>query len=439
VERDMRTLVAVALFLVPQDNSPLTLVSVAARQEPTKIQLQFSKPVDQATAEQPANYGIEPGVKVEAATRSTLDLRQVTLTVSPLAEGQSYTIGVSHVRDCSTPPGEIHSGERIPFTWVKGLLGSAGREERSGSHRPPMPKFKQPVLFNTPEADAILAALQVYPKNNPWNEDISKAKVHPDSDRMIALIGAGKNLEVNRDMSFILVPRDQPRVDVRIKGYPGESDKGPFPVPENTPIEEWPFNNLSLEVAQKSGGQDRHAIVVDPSAGILYEFYQMFHRGGWESTSEATFDLKTNHPRPRGWTSSDAAGLPIFPSLPRFDEVERGAVEHALRFTVQRSRREFLYPARHHAGNTDSPVVPAMGQRFRLKASVDLSGFPKHALAIALALKKYGMFVADNGGDWHLSTPPDRRLVGLESLRRLKGGDFEVIVTTGENDLGRPN
>jgi hypothetical protein len=165
----------------------------------------------------------------------------------------------------------------------------------------------------------------------------------------------------------------------------------------------------------------------------------MFKRAGWECSSEATFDLKTNHLRPRGWTSSDAAGLPIFPSLPRFDEVERGAVEHALRFTVQRSRREFIYPARHHAATSDSPVAPAMGQRFRLKASVDLSGFPKHALAIAQALKKYGMIVADNGGDWHISTPPDRRMTGLDALRKLKGSDFEVILTTGENDVGRPN
>jgi hypothetical protein len=255
---------------------------------------------------------------------------------------------------------------------------------------------------------------------------------------MIAAIGPGTTLRYNLDMAFVLVPRDQPRVEVRI-AFPAESDKGPYPVPETTPIEGWPMDGKTLEAAQTSGGADRHAIVVDPANGMLYEFYQMFKRTGWEASGEATFDLKSNHLRPRTWSSSDAAGLPIFPALPRYDECERGAVEHALRFTVRKTRREFIYPARHQAGQGDSPAVPAMGQRFRLKAATDLGGFSKHALAIALALKKHGMFVADNGGDWEISVPPDKRLVGLDSLRRLKGSDFEVVVTTGETVLGRPN
>jgi hypothetical protein len=141
--------------------------------------------------------------------------------------------------------------------------------------------------------------------------------------------------------------------------------------------------------------------------------------------------------RPRTWSSSDAAGLPIFPSLPRFEECEAGRVDHALRVTVRTTRRAFVYPASHQAGSTDAASAPAMGQRFRLKAAVDISGFPKHAQAIALALKRHGMMVADNGGDWDLSIPPDARLKGLEALRKLKGGDFEVVVSTGENDAGR--
>jgi hypothetical protein len=435
----MRILSGFLLLGLIQEATPPTIATITARQDPAKILVEFTKPVDQATAELAANYTLDGGAKVESAVRSALDHKVVTLSVSPLSEGVSYTLAVRNVRDCSTPPQTVPADLKKAFTFTKGVFSGGPSEEKAGSHRPPMPKFKQPVLFNTPEADAILAALQVFPKNNPWNEDISKAKVHPDSARIIASIGAEKNLQVNHDMGFILVPHDQPRVDVKIHAYPGESDKGPFPVPENTPIEEWPANGLSLEAGQRAGGEDRHAIVVDASGGIVYEFYQMFKRAGWECSSEATFDLKTNRMRPRGWTSSDAAGLPIFPSIPRFDEVERGAVDHALRFTVQRSRKEYIYPARHQAGTSDSPVAPAMGQRFRLKASVDLSGYPKHALAIVLALKKYGMFVADNGGDWHISTPPDRRLTGLESLHKLKGSDFEVILTTGENELGRPN
>ena len=435
----MRILAGLYLLLSFQDSTPPAVLSVTARQDPTKVVLTFTKPVEQASADLAANYAIDNGVKVESAVRSSLDLKLVTLTVSPLSEGVTYTLTVKSVRDCSTPPVAVAADTKKTFTFVKGFFSGASKEESSGTHRPPMPKLKQPVMFNSPEADPILAALQVFPRNSAWNEDITKAKVHPDSDKLVASIGADKNLRYNLDMAFILVPRDQAKVDVKIAGFAGESDKGPFPVPDNAPIEGWPMNNQALEAAQKGGGSDRHMLVVDPANGMLYEFYKAFKRSGWEAAGEATFDLKTNHMRPKGWTSSDAAGLPIFPSLPRFDEIERGAVDHALRFTIQRTRRAFIYPAMHHAGSTDAPTVPAMGQRFRLKASIDLAGFSKHALAIALALKKHGMFVADNGGDWELSIPPDKRITGLDSLRKLKGSDFEVVVTTGESDLGRPN
>jgi hypothetical protein len=429
---------AVILLLASQDAAPPTIVSVTARQEPTKVSIAFSKPVEPASADLAANYAIDNGVKVETAVRSTLDLKQVTLTVTPLAEGVTYTLTVRNVRDCSTPPIPVAAETKKSFTFVRGLFTGSSREETVG-RRPPMPKFKQPVLFNTPEADPILAALQVFPRNNPWNEDISKARIHPDSDKLIASIGPSKNLRYNLDMAFVLVPHDQPKVEVKIAST-AESDKGPFPVPENAPIEGWPLDGQPLESAQKGGGIDRHMIVVDPSSGMLYEFFRAFRRpSAWEASCAAAFDLKTNHVRPKTWTSSDAAGLPIFPSLPRYDECERGLVDHALRFTVQRTRREFIYPARHHAGNTEAPNIPAMGQRFRLKASIEIAGFPRHAQAIAQALKKHGMFVADNGGDWEISVPPDKRLTGLEALRKLKGSDFEVIVTTGENDLGRPN
>jgi len=303
---------------------------------------------------------------------------------------------------------------------------------------PPIPAFSRPVLFDTAEADGILSAMRVFPMNNPWNEDVSQRPVHPDSDKLIASVGPKRRIGYNLDMGFILVPPDQTPVDVAIKGYADESDKGPFPLPDGAPIEGWPLDKSDLETLQREGRGDRHVIVVDPHHGMLYEFYQGFRRpAGWQATCEATFDLKTNALRPRGWTSSDAAGLPIFPSLPRYDECERGEVTHALRFTVRRSRKEFVYPATHQAGHTRAPEAPAMGQRFRLKASVDVSAFPKHPKAIAMALKKYGMFVADNGMDWLISIPPDSRLEGLDELRKLHGSDFEVVETTGEKDLGR--
>ena len=425
-----------ALLFLQADGAPPSLVSVTARGDATKVVVVFSRPVDAATSEKTTAYAIDPGVKIESASRGS-DLKTVTLTTSPLSEGVAYTLRVRGVRDCSTPPLEVAGAEK-PFTFSKGLFSGTGRPE---SHAPRMPKFTKPVLFNTPEADAILAALQVFPKNNAWNEDISKRPIHPDSDRMIAVIGRDKALRPCPEMGFVLVPPNQPPVDVRIRAYAAESDKGPYPVPDNSPVQGWPLDGRSIDASQQGlgdRGEDRHMMVVDPVNGLAYEFFRAFRRpSGWEADVEATFDLKSNRLRPKNWTSGDAAGLSMFAALPRYDECERGLVPHALRFTVARTRRAFIYPATHHAGSTDAADAPAMGQRFRLKASVDVSGFPRHAQAIALGLKKHGMFVADNGADWDFCVPPDGRIKGLEALRKLKGSDFEVIVTTGETDLGR--
>ncbi|MCY2928777.1 MAG: hypothetical protein NTV86_04650 [Planctomycetota bacterium] len=307
-----------------------------------------------------------------------------------------------------------------------------GRVNHEGRALPAMPKIDAPILFNTPAADAVLAAMQVFPKDNPWNEDISARPVLANSAKMIQRIGEAKKLAYNLDMAFVIVPANQPKIDVKIVEYPDESDKGPFPVPDNAPIEGWPIEGGSLANVQANGQGDRHMIVVDPVAGMLHEFYIGRRVGGaWQGACEATFDLKTNAQRPAGWTSSDAAGLPIFPAVARYDECERGKVEHALRVTFQKTRREFIYPATHFASALKDADLPAMGQRFRLKASVDISGMPKHARAMAYALKKYGMFVADNGGDWRISVAPDKRIQGLDALRKLRGADFEVIQTTG--------
>jgi hypothetical protein len=370
-------------------------------------------------AETSGVYAVDNGVKVESAVRG-LDLKTVTLTTSPLAEGVTYTV---RVRFFGTKT----------FTYVKGAFGASKEEGRPAR----IPKFSKPVLFNTPEADAILATLQVFPRNNPWNEDISRRPVHPDSDAIVASVGRDRNVHVNSDMAFVLVPPMQPRVDVTLH-HPGESDKGPYPIPDNAPIEGWPMDGTTLEASQREGGSDRHLIVVDPGAGMLYEFFYAFRRTtGWEANLAAAWDLKSNRMRPAKWSSADAAGLPIFAALPRFEECESGMVDHAMRFTVRRTRRAFIYPASHQAGSSDAATAPAMGQRFRLKASVDVGGFPRHAQAIALGLKRHGMFVADNGSDWFLSTPPDARLKGLDALHKLRGSDFEVVLTTGENDLGR--
>jgi hypothetical protein len=236
-------------------------------------------------------------------------------------------------------------------------------------------------------------------------------------------------------MGFILVPTDQKKVEVKLVGYPDESDKGPYPVPDNAPIEDWPLNGKTLEDIQKNGKGDRHMLVVDPVNRMLYEFYQArLTDKGWQAACAATFDLKTNKLRPDGWTSSDAAGLPIFPAVIRYDELERGMVEHAMRFTIKNTRRAYVYPATHYASRKTDANLPRMGERFRLRQDFDVSGFSPHAQAVLKGLKKYGMFVADNGGDWRLSVASDKRIKGLDELRKVKGKDFEVVQPTGPNE-----
>jgi hypothetical protein len=304
-----------------------------------------------------------------------------------------------------------------------------------------MPPITRPVLFCTPEADAICSALEVFPADNPWNQVVSDWPLHPNSRNIIASIGEQKPLRYNPDMGFILVPPGQPRVDVKIVDYPGESDKGPFPVPGNTPIEGWPaeyqrrgsggsptLDDVQRDVLQQDG--DRHASIVDPVHRMLYEFYQMKKTArGWQAAQASIFDLKSNRLRPDGWTSTDAAGLPIFPATVRYDEIRRGIVEHAMRVTVVKTRRAYVAPATHFASRRDDKNLPRMGERIRLKRDFDISGFSPAVQAILKGLKKYGMFVADNGIDWAISVAPDPRIPVLhEDLRKIKGSAFEVVV-----------
>ncbi len=311
----------------------------------------------------------------------------------------------------------------------------------TGTARPNMPRITRPVMFDTPEADAILAALQVFPPDNPWNQDISSLPVHKDSAAMIAGIGNDKRLEYNLDMNFIIVPADQKRLPVKIVDYPEESDPGPFPLPDNAPIENWPLTRnentkalprpgQSLEQFQREAEGDRHVILVDPGNGRFHEFWQAKRTDeGWQASNAATWDLRTGAYRKELWTSADAAGLPIFPAVVRYDECAQGMVEHAMRFTVRRTRRAYVLPATHWASSSREANLPRMGERFRLRKEFDVSGFPPHVQAILKGLQKHGMFVADNGSDWWMSIAPDRRLEGLETLHRVKGADFEVVDT----------
>ena len=303
-----------------------------------------------------------------------------------------------------------------------------------------MPKIDKVIEFFTPEADAICSALEVFPENNPWNLIVEDWPVHPNSQAIVKRAGATKVFRYDVDMGFIIVPPDFKKVDVKIVSYPDESDRGPFPVPDNTPIEGWPadfqrnpkLKHLTLEDVQrdkiKQGG-DRHAIVVDPTNRMLYEFYQLKKTdAGWQAAQSSIFDLKSNKLRPDGWTSTDAAGLPIFPATVRYDELKRGMVEHAMRVTFVKTRRAYVHPATHYASKLTDADLPRMGERFRLRKDFDIKGFSPEVQAILKGLQKYGMMNADNGIDWAISVAPDPRIPNMhEEMRKIKGGDFEVV------------
>ena len=275
-------------------------------------------------------------------------------------------------------------------------------------------------------AVVAIAGCPLFPASNPWNQRVDHLPVHPQSDAIVRSIGMdgrvhpdfGSGLYEGRPIGipYTVVARDQRRSRVRFQ-YASESDRGPYPIPPNPPIE---------------GGSDRHILMVQRGTCRLYELFAAERRGGaWTAGSGAIFDLRSNRLRPRGWTSADAAGLPILPGLARYDEVARGAIRHALRFTVARTRRAFIYPARHFASSDTSPNLPAMGQRLRLKQTVRVSTLPRQARVVARALQRYGMLVADNGSNWYVSGAPHPRWDNddLRELRRLRGSDFEVVDT----------
>ena len=271
---------------------------------------------------------------------------------------------------------------------------------------------------------------QLFPPDNPWNTDISNYPVHPNSDNFIGSIGADKGLHEDfgtmwegrpSGIPYCIVSGDAPKVPVTFE-YADESDPGPYPIPENPPIEGGPDSD-----------GDRHILMLDEGNGILYELWHAYLReDGWHAGSGAIFNLNSNDLRPLGWTSSDAAGLPVLPGLVRYDEVvEKGEINHAIRFTVTRTQRGYILPATHFASPSADPILMPMGLRLRLRADYDISNFPPDAQVILRAFKRYGIILADNGGDWFISGTPDPRWNQdtLSTIRRVTGGDFEVVVT----------
>lgn len=272
----------------------------------------------------------------------------------------------------------------------------------------------------------------VFPDTSFWRANVSGLAVHPRSAAWVASVGATRSAHADFGsglwdggpigIPYDVVGGDQPRVPVAF-GYADESDPGPYPIPPNAQIE-----------GGAASDGDRHVLVVDRDACVLYETWSTYPdgHGGWTAGSGAVFDLKSNATRPAGWTSADAAGLPILPGLVRYDEVANGTVDHAIRITVPRSSRAYVWPARHQAGSTTDPNVPPMGAWFRVKASVDENRFDPVVRPIIRALKTYGGVVADNGAAWYLSGVPDARWDNdaLATLSRLVGSDWEAVDTT---------
>jgi hypothetical protein len=283
------------------------------------------------------------------------------------------------------------------------------------------------VALPAAAAPPRLAGCPLFPATNAWNQRVDQLPVASNSAAIVNSIGPAKGMHADFGsglwegsrigIPYDVVTKKTMRVRVTFQ-YDDESDHVGYPIPKGVHIE---------------GGSDHHALLVDRSACRLYELGGLERQGGrWHAWAGATWSLRSNKLRPAGWTSSDAAGLPILPGLARYDEVKAGAIRHALRFTVSKTRRAYVYPARHFASDRTDPNLPPMGLRFRLRASFDTSGFPRQSRIVLEALKRYGMIVADNGADWYVTGAPSPRWSNddLHSLGRVTGSAFEVVDTS---------
>jgi hypothetical protein len=273
----------------------------------------------------------------------------------------------------------------------------------------------------------------VFPRSSQWNKPVDRLPLHPRSAAIMRNIGLDAHVHADFGsgryegapigIPYVTVSRRQPRVPVSFE-YGDESDRGPYPIPANVPIE-----------GGRSSDGDRHVIAIDRDRCRLYELYAAYPESGgsrWRAGSGAIWSLRSNRLRPRGWTSADAAGLPIFPGLARYQEARRGHIDHALRFTAPDTRKAYIYPARHYASDSTDPDLPAMGQRLRLKRSFDVSRFPRQSRVVLRALKRYGMILADNGSPLYLTGAPSSGWSNddLHALHDVAGSAFEVVDTS---------
>jgi hypothetical protein len=272
-----------------------------------------------------------------------------------------------------------------------------------------------------------LGGCPMFPANNAWNTKVTSMPVRSDSRTLIASISASGKTTLHPDFGgggaygipFKIVPSTQPKVAIHYTAYGDESDPGPFPIPGNAPVE-----------GGAASDGDRHVLVLQQGTCHLYELGRAFWTGSsWNADVGVNWDLKSNALRPAGWTSADAAGLPILPGLVRYDEVAAGHIDHAVRFTVSSTQKGYILPATHWASSSTNAALPPMGLRLRLKASFSLTGYHGQSLVILKALKNYGMIVADNGSSWYITGAADNRWNDddLNQLKGVPGSAFEAV------------
>jgi hypothetical protein len=426
-----RTEAALTLLSQPNSTRAIALDSSTSRAEPFPLT-------------EPIQFGSDMRTRVMLfATNLTLNAGETASAVTADAEDGShmhYALPVEYVGAVPSYPWmtsvvvRLHDnlgdvGDVLVKITLHGV--SSNRVRIGIGHVGGGPADDPPLQIPDLGSGASLHGKQVFPPDNPWNQDISNSPVDPNSDNLIASIGANTNLHPDfgtvyqgapNGIPYIVVAGNQTRVPINWTAYGDESDPGPYPVPNSAPIEGGPGST-----------GDRHVIVIDRDNWILYELGRAFPINGgasWNANCGAVFDLNSNALRPAGWTSADAAGLPIFPGLVRYDEVfEQGEIRHAVRFTAEPTRRGYVYPARHFASDNTSVNRPPMGMRVRLKASFNISTFTPRIQVILRALKKYGMILADNGSNWYISGAPDPRWDDdeLNQLKTIKGSNFEVV------------
>jgi hypothetical protein len=337
-------------------------------------------------------------------------------------------------------------------------LNASGRINQEGRILGPLAVVTNSILFDTSNADTVVSTMQIFPVTSAYNEDVSLLPLATNSSAIIAQISSDlessrRTLRLFQEMNYVLVPDNQPLLPIDFFDYPDQSDLnggaypyGSYPIPTNMPIEGWPTQTggetlLQLEQATNGvGGTDRHGIIVQPGAGFSFETWlTLLSSNDWQAANGAIFNLNSNASRPAGWTSGDAAGLSMFGAIVRFDECERGMVEHACRVVVERSRyNNYIYPATHYASasTNTSPNLPSMGQRLRLKAAFAVpTNWTTEEKALLAGLKKYGALVADNGGFFSISIAPDDRWpanafndIGSPGIGIT---NFEVVQATG--------